>query len=381
VYFIVNSVDFGRDVRDHRTVPTNRPTNQPDESSAIRSHAPDWEQVPFDVGCARCGQDLRGLTEPKCPTCGLEFDWATAVPIDSLVCSQCEYSLKGLTTTRCPECGQTFTWEKVLQAHRRVLSNLFEHTYPSFSPSGILGSWMWSLRPGKLWRVLDMHDLPKRTPLMMMAAMSWITFATLFPLLDGVYRWTSSRYWVTSWKYPARGARFRSFGSFEQCVTAALNSDVTIAFVTLGVTWSALVLLSLLVLRQSMRQCRVRFRHVLRVWVYAIVMSLPLVPLALFSILCGLVTIELFTTVTVNRWTPSPYRWLPLLIPLLILLHAVWSLRQGYRHYIKMRHSTAVVIGTQTIAILGALTLSAIVSPTGIVSQTVGLFIDWLGWV
>ena len=58
--------------------------------------APNWENVPFDVGCARCGNDLRGLTESICPACGLELDWADAVPIEQLTCLHCGYHLYGL---------------------------------------------------------------------------------------------------------------------------------------------------------------------------------------------------------------------------------------------------------------------------------------------
>ena len=69
------------------------------------SSAPDWDHVPFDVGCARCGHDLRGRSDPICPACGLTFDWADAVPIERLTCAHCNYHLYGLQEKRCPECG------------------------------------------------------------------------------------------------------------------------------------------------------------------------------------------------------------------------------------------------------------------------------------
>ena len=91
---------------------TSAASAQQDSASAPASQntapeitGPNWDLVPFDVGCARCGHDLRSLTEPVCPQCKLEFDWAEAVPIESLVCDQCGYHLYGLSKTRCPECG------------------------------------------------------------------------------------------------------------------------------------------------------------------------------------------------------------------------------------------------------------------------------------
>ncbi len=62
------------------------------EATSRPSH-PDWDHVPFDVGCARCGHDLRGLTDPRCPACQLEFDWADAVPIEQLTSETCGYHL------------------------------------------------------------------------------------------------------------------------------------------------------------------------------------------------------------------------------------------------------------------------------------------------
>ena len=83
------------------------------------SPPPNWDNVPFDVSCARCGHDIRGLTEPMCPACELEFDWAQAVPIEQLTCERCGYHLYGLRDTRCPECGRPFTWEEALTEYYR----------------------------------------------------------------------------------------------------------------------------------------------------------------------------------------------------------------------------------------------------------------------
>ena len=85
--------------------------------------------MPFEVGCARCGHDLRGLVEPTCPACGLEFDWDEAVPIEQLTCQHCGYHLFGLSETRCPECGRPFNWEQVLDDYRRRQKPLFEYQW------------------------------------------------------------------------------------------------------------------------------------------------------------------------------------------------------------------------------------------------------------
>lgn len=36
---------------------------------------PQWDRIDFAVRCARCDYDLQTITEPRCPECGLTFDW------------------------------------------------------------------------------------------------------------------------------------------------------------------------------------------------------------------------------------------------------------------------------------------------------------------
>ncbi len=51
-----------------------------DGSSPIRDDGcPDWDKIDFEVTCARCGYNLRMLTAPRCPECGLDFDWPDAL--------------------------------------------------------------------------------------------------------------------------------------------------------------------------------------------------------------------------------------------------------------------------------------------------------------
>ena len=96
-------------------------------SKQLPDGGPDWAHVPFDVSCARCGQNLRGLQDPVCPACALEFDWSVAVPIENLTCLKCDYHLFGLTGNRCPECGTAFTWADVLEEFHRKRNPLFEY--------------------------------------------------------------------------------------------------------------------------------------------------------------------------------------------------------------------------------------------------------------
>ncbi|MFQ5491582.1 MAG: hypothetical protein ACE5GE_12760, partial [Phycisphaerae bacterium] len=85
--------------------PTEPVLPDPPDSTSPTQSAPDWSRIPFDIPCGRCGGTLNGVTEPTCPHCNLDLDWAEVVPMDRLRCPTCHYSLLGLTTMRCPECG------------------------------------------------------------------------------------------------------------------------------------------------------------------------------------------------------------------------------------------------------------------------------------
>jgi len=41
----------------------------------MKEGRPDWDAIDFDVLCSRCDYNLRTLTRPRCPECGLEFQW------------------------------------------------------------------------------------------------------------------------------------------------------------------------------------------------------------------------------------------------------------------------------------------------------------------
>jgi hypothetical protein len=46
-------------------------------TTATTTGPPDWSQQVEEITCPLCGYNLRGLTEPRCPECGHQFDWPT----------------------------------------------------------------------------------------------------------------------------------------------------------------------------------------------------------------------------------------------------------------------------------------------------------------
>ena len=226
---------------------------------------PDWEKVPFDVGCARCGQDLRGLAEPRCPACGLEFDWAEAVPIDQLRCQHCRYHLYGLRETRCPECGERFTWEEALAAYRRKDLPLFEYQWRERPIRSFIGTWFRALVPGMLWRGVTIHDPPQVEPLWVMVGIALLASLALGPVLEGSIMWGEQR-WIAT-----------SLPGLQKLVQQVRLHQflIILTFLWSSVLWCATSFAPLMIFRQSMRRYQVRAAHVFRVWSYASALLAP----------------------------------------------------------------------------------------------------------
>ncbi len=325
-----------------------------------KSAGPDWDQVPFDVGCARCGHDLRGSQEPICRNCGLTFDWADALPLEELTCLHCGYHLCGLQEQRCPECGRRFVWEMVLDDYRRRKKPLFEYRWGKEPVRGLRASWSLGMRPWKLWRTIDLHDPPSHLGLLMLLGFTVIFFVFSAPLiayvvgaLIGLFQyvtgpalgpappWTAIGYAYSP--YGPLSMWYRGLGWYETWLTAVA-------------AWWLAGLSTLLVLRQSMRLCKVRASHVFRICVYALI---PLaIGHAMFWMLLAAVEAAVVVFPSAGDLITSIGAVLAAGLPLLVWFWTLMSVALGYRLYIRMRHAWAVAIASQIIALLVALNVT-----------------------
>ena len=142
----------------NRSIVDSAPEQPKHDPTPSPTPAIDWNLVHFEVGCARCGHELRGLTDPKCPACSLEFDWADAVPLERLTCAKCGYHLYGLQETRCPECGEAFAWSDALAAYHRNRQPYFEFHWRKRPVRSFLVSWWSACRPKRFWKRVRLHD-------------------------------------------------------------------------------------------------------------------------------------------------------------------------------------------------------------------------------
>ncbi len=347
-------------------MPSTNPTPEPTLDRHAEVTAPDWNVVPFRVVCARCGHDLRGLTEPKCPACGLEFDWSKAVPIEQLICRHCGYHLYGLRDTRCPECGESFTWKQVLDDYHRRQKPLFEYRWREEPIRSLVRTWWLTLRPGKLWRLIDIHDRPRMGPLLVMLIVATIAIAVMgiVPsfIEEAIDRWRFAR------QMAARGRTVPSLGGMLPTLAwLAWSNRHLIEFVRFVGAWSFFTFASLLVFQQSLRRCKVRTVHVFRVCGYAIIGVAPLAA-ALF-----------FITSAVQQGFRKFWFFeeqIAAVALVLVVGFGAWSVGQGYRRYIRMPHSVGVVIAAQVMGLLASAIASMwlFLTPRGVMD----VLFEWL---
>ncbi len=109
----------------------------PDAEKLLHDGTPDWDAIGFDVLCSRCAYNLKTLTAPRCPECGLEFVWRDVIGVGSA--------------------GNSL---------------LFEYAWRR-KP---LRAWLWTamlgLFPGRFWRRVPVHAPPRRGPLVAMLALA-----------------------------------------------------------------------------------------------------------------------------------------------------------------------------------------------------------------
>ncbi|MHC5109640.1 MAG: hypothetical protein ACYTHJ_07155 [Planctomycetota bacterium] len=306
--------------------------------------APDWNLVPFDVSCARCGENLNGRDEPACPACALKFDWAIAVPIEELACPDCQYRLFGLTKARCPECGLAFEWHEVLDDHRKRQKPLFEYQWHERPISSFIRSWAKSWRPWRLWREVEIHDpAPMSAFIMHMMVLfiacmaSLLAMAILVRVLWSVF--PVGRTLSMQWMLIGPWGTWSEFNAFAKNI------------MLVGGGWLFGLLIGQLILRESMARCRIRDAQIFRVNAYAITPILSIPPIICFfffaldvaSIVAGTRIVRPVATFGAVLAGVSCT-----LIVVAIIIQ-ILSIAHGYGRYIRMEHSFGVMVTTHLI--------------------------------
>lgn len=292
------------------------PTAPPDISLPSLA-APDWETITREVKCPLCGYNLRGLSEP-----------------------------------RCPECGCQFQWPSVLDPDKDRHPYLFEH-HPKRSIRSFFQTLFHQLKPSKFWRKLE----PSHRPQAGRIVLYWFlcSLAILLPVIVGfveVVRYHSQ--WGSPPLDQVLRNLWRDFSGSEARVVAS------------GIAMLALFpwfnFLALMIFQQSMRRSHIRPVHVLRCAIYC---GDVIVWYAIGTAIAFAGMDFVFERRSLRNPITSLFLGEGSIVTLMafglvamILLNGI-RLFIAYRRYMKFDHAMAAVMASQLIVVLAVMALLA----------------------
>jgi len=197
-------------------------------------------------------------------------DWS--VRSEDIACPMCEYNLRGLTDPRCPECGYQFQWADLLDPSRREHPYLFELKRKSNFTS-LWKTAFHGLRPMKFWSALraDHRCIPRRliaywfvvNTTVLLAFASDYFVEVLRDYLD--YRSVVSALFVSTVADSSLIAPPRPVPTFSWPIAPLQDALMGPSLV---LAWPCLTFLALSIFQISMRRAKVKQVHVLRCVVY-----------------------------------------------------------------------------------------------------------------
>ncbi|MBC8107244.1 MAG: hypothetical protein H7Z14_11690 [Anaerolineae bacterium] len=268
-------------------------------------------------------------------------DWSAIT--DTICCPLCEYDLRGLSVPRCPECGYQFDWPELLDADRRAKLFVFEHAINhyrrAFLRTSIAGWAPWSF-----WRRLQPQqpiDLGR------------LRFYSLISVL---------LYFVSAGAIVLATPMVAAYAEKRDLIMALLDYDMAMSNIgsSIPVTialcgfvyliWPWLSFVTLRIFTDSMRRANVNTAHVLRCtlyscdagFVFGILISLPAYAQVLNPRWIAFKTGLLFETTELYLFVAA------LLFSILTAIRLAFA----YRLYLRFPHAAATAIASQIIVFL-----------------------------
>jgi rubredoxin len=293
-----------------------------------------------DGGSVAAPQSPPVASSPAAP------DWETIMR--DVLCPLCGYNLRGLSNPRCPECGYQFEWPSVLDPDKDRHPYLFEH-HPERNVRSFLQTLFRSpLSPSNFWHTLD----PAQRVRLGRLVLYWLIYAmiALLPTLIavGVIIWRDAQ-------YPSAGGSLWS-NLHHGAANVRWNGIVSAVILLPLFPW--LNFLVLIVFQQSMRRSRVRAIHVLRSAIYCGDLVLWF-SVATTAVLLLVYPDQLFARIG-NPAMALFLRADPVLILLgfallaMILLNCL-RLWVAYRTYLRFPRALSLVVASQVVVLLALL--------------------------
>lgn len=291
---------------------------------------PNWDAIDFDLSCPRCAYNLRQLPGPRCPECGLEFDW-----------------------------------RPLIRRHVDHATLLIEHAWrrrPAFSWLKTLG---WTFAPGTIWRRVTLYDAVRPGPLLTFAVTSVLAILALTHALACAIVYvtflltpqTRGGWQIWTWQHPELHQLWM-FGTWP--TLGDPRYLLMLLGVLFGIGGAGIVLF---VMQQTLGRCRVRSIQLLRVVVYV---APPLVACASLVLVAFVVLLPRGMFVGQVPLVPGEalfdraplWQWMVLSggVSLLFVAYAV-LLTTALRRYLKLPRAAFVGVMSSLVAGLFAYTM------------------------
>jgi hypothetical protein len=298
------------------------------------------------------------------------IDWSTIT--EQIECPLCLYNLRGLSQPRCPECGYQFDWAELLDPQRRRHRYLFEH-HPAHNLWSFLRTLIGGLRTRKFWTDLK----PTHTIWMRRLIIYWLicsSFLVLAPIvaslelavnvargnarqrammppaMGGYYTAGTRQRWLdANFPIPPSSGYFRQVWTILPASYLVESAGLNVALI---LAWPWLTFASLMIFQASMKKAMVQRVHVLRCVLYSADASVWYVLLTILGMSLAIVLVTL-------RPGPGLYGSWPVGI---WFVWALWLLRLdrlwiAYRRYLRFDHPFWVALASQIVVILGGAAL------------------------
>lgn len=303
---------------------------------------------------------------------------------EDLFCPICAYNLRGVSDPRCPECGLTFTWEDMRDPRRRLHAYLFEH-HPERNVWSFVRTLLGGLWPPRFWsrlNPLQRVDVPRlilywklNAAILLVCLLVFVTMmvvqynhANENARNDVISQMARMPWYRTQmndfYKRNFNGSQDKYFETyFPIGIGSALYRQRGELFWTLALTfqvlaWPWLSYLSLVSFRHSMKRVNKGRIHVLRCCIYSLdfltfIAALVALANALWRILLIFDNGKILGFV--RSWVPSPLpseEMAPILDGMMIALFAGWRLYVAGKRYMQFNNPLATVVASQMLAFL-----------------------------
>jgi hypothetical protein len=272
-----------------------------------------------------------------------------------VVCPLCDYNLRGLTEPRCPECGYQFQWRDLLDPKRQTHPYIFEH-HPRRNVWSFVRTAIGGLRPLKFWSSLrpDQTSRPKRLIAYWVACML-IVLLLLVLACAALFVGETAKF-NAYWGLPGfRSMRpvpsHRSYLDWDafRWTLKAHGPPFWLCWAAC-VAWPWLTAAVLMIFRVSMRRAKVNTEHVLRSVLYSGDAFLWPALLLTASLWVGVVLMAIgLTDEPLGPWL----RPIGVIVAILCFLPVV-KLWAAYQRYLRLRHAFWTIVASQVIVGLAA---------------------------